>query len=545
MIGRGMRTAGAAVVLTLLAGIVAAGGAPAQEAPPASGVIAFEAAGRILAIDSAGGGRRAITLPPDAGTTGGDSSPAFSPDGSLIAFSRSPDSERSQLFVTNADGTGQRAVTPSDSDTLGEPQWSPDGGRLAFTRFRFNERAVVSSIEIVPLGGGTPEVVVRMRFSERTPAFVSSPAFVPGTNRISYTRTELTRDFEYIPELRTIALDGSGDALLRTEAGQAAWSTDGSRIAFVDVGDRNGFSCGSDTCSPNGEIYVMDAGGGEVRRLTDNRGDDAGPEWSADGSRVLFASDRNYPTAESPEIYSIGADGSCLTWLTNGTEESSSPDASPAAGDAPPPSCGEAGRRPLIETQLPRAPGHGRPTYWLGEHAGSLLFSDIDESKRLTFVDYRECGRFDPGDCERPVLLAQEDVCGRNSYLSLRTGLPERYLERRGALVLQFGNGFEPTVVSGTITVSILAGSKQTRDVLGVVDLLRPLGSRRVAKRLPAARVPRQLLETAREVERARAAGFNQEAIATDLGLRDFEVRSLARLAAADDRLGPFATARC
>jgi Tol biopolymer transport system component len=50
-----------------------------------------------------------------------------------------------------------------------------------------------------------------------------------------------------------------------------AFSPDGSRIAFTS--DRDG----------NAEIYVMDADGANVRRLTDNAAADFGPAFSADG----------------------------------------------------------------------------------------------------------------------------------------------------------------------------------------------------------------------------------------------------------------------
>jgi Tol biopolymer transport system component len=72
------------------------------------------------------------------------------------------------------------------------------------------------------------------------------------------------------------------------------------RIAFVS--DRDG----------NAEIYVMNADGGGVHRLTDNPATDTMPAWSPDGARISFVSarDGNY------EIYVMNADGSSLRRLT-------------------------------------------------------------------------------------------------------------------------------------------------------------------------------------------------------------------------------------
>ena len=55
-----------------------------------------------------------------------------------------------------------------------------------------------------------------------------------------------------------------------------AWSPDGTRIAFTSYRDGNH------------EIYVMDADGRNVIRLTNNSG--WSPAWSPDGARIAFVS---------------------------------------------------------------------------------------------------------------------------------------------------------------------------------------------------------------------------------------------------------------
>src|SRR5262249_47074463 len=57
-------------------------------------------------------------------------SPAFSPDGRLIAYTSSG-TGRAQVWVARSDGTGARPLTAGHASSS-DPTWSPDGARLAF-----------------------------------------------------------------------------------------------------------------------------------------------------------------------------------------------------------------------------------------------------------------------------------------------------------------------------------------------------------------------------------------------------------------------------
>ncbi|MGH9329737.1 MAG: hypothetical protein ACRD09_04785 [Vicinamibacterales bacterium] len=79
-----------------------------------------------------------------------------------------------------------------------------------------------------------------------------------------------------------------------------AWSPDGSQLAFVS--NRDG----------NSEIYVVNADGSNVRRLTNHPNIDVTPTWSPTGNQLAFTSDRS----GSPQIYIIGAEGAGLRRVT-------------------------------------------------------------------------------------------------------------------------------------------------------------------------------------------------------------------------------------
>jgi len=117
------------------------------------------------------------------------------------------------------------------------------------------------------------------------------------------------------PQIFVIGLNGAGETnITRNTSGNdsPSWSPDGTRIAFSS--NRDG----------NWEIYVMEADGSGITRLTINRSaDDAAPAWSPDGSRIAFHTNRD----DNYEIYVMNPDGS---GQTNLTKESGSEDASPS-----------------------------------------------------------------------------------------------------------------------------------------------------------------------------------------------------------------------
>ena len=85
------------------------------------------------------------------------------------------------------------------------------------------------------------------------------------------------------------------------------WSPDGKKIAFASsFRDVNGHDL-------KGEIYVMNADGTNITRLTNNIDFDRSPSWSPDGEKIAFTSDRDGNT----EIYVMNAaDGTNTTRLT-------------------------------------------------------------------------------------------------------------------------------------------------------------------------------------------------------------------------------------
>jgi TolB protein len=99
--------------------------------------------------------------------TGGfcNGSPAWSPDGMRIAFSRASGLvaddliESVGIYVMDADGSGVRQITQALKPALGEdsdPQWSPDAREIVFQRFNVRTAAPADGVAlwIVDLASG-------------------------------------------------------------------------------------------------------------------------------------------------------------------------------------------------------------------------------------------------------------------------------------------------------------------------------------------------------------------------------------------------------
>src|SRR5262249_55675314 len=105
-------------------------------------------------------------------------------------------------------------------------------------------------------------------------------------------------------------------------SGTPRWSPDGKQMVFSS--NRDLYPAFPTIEGPGAEIYVMNADGTGLTRLTTNLALDWNPAWSPNGKQIVFASDR--VAGAGQQIYVMNSDGSDQKPLTGQPGASSFPD---------------------------------------------------------------------------------------------------------------------------------------------------------------------------------------------------------------------------
>ncbi|HSP63592.1 MAG TPA: S9 family peptidase [Pyrinomonadaceae bacterium] len=267
------------------------------------------------------------------------SDPNISPDGKLVAYvvtkvDRAQNRRNASIWMVATDGSRAPWQFTTSPQTSNSPRWSPDGKSLAFLSSRTETTAAASAtatpaeqtraqVYLLSMNGGEARRLTNLkngvstfRWSPDGSRFVVvsriGPSDSSGDSRTgdNKDRSDVRHyknssykfnDTGWFDDRRAhlcVVEVKSGSAKQITEGNDwndsdPQWSPDGTRIAFVS--NRTGKEYDENR---NTDVWVISAEGGQLTKISDHDEADNQPRWSPDGKWIAFAGevhDRDHP----------------------------------------------------------------------------------------------------------------------------------------------------------------------------------------------------------------------------------------------------------
>ncbi|HEY6120811.1 MAG TPA: protein kinase [Pyrinomonadaceae bacterium] len=236
--------------------------------------------------------RQTLTSP-SAGSVG-DFCPAFSPDGQSVAFFRMSSDSSADIYIVPVTGGEPRRLTFDNASIFGL-DWTADGREIVFSSNRAGGMSPLESgsrLWRIPASGGTAEQIALGGDN------FGFPRIARHGNRLTYAQSAPEDANIYRIEVsdKKVSTDPPNKLIASTRYdGGPQFSPDGRRITFHS--DRSGQL----------EIWTCDSDGTNLMQITSSGlNQRAGtPRWSPDGRQIAF----DLYDHDKGDIYVIGVDG--------------------------------------------------------------------------------------------------------------------------------------------------------------------------------------------------------------------------------------------
>lgn len=273
----------------------------------------------------------------------------ISPDGRNVAYvvtvvDQKKNKRNSSVWMIAVNGASEPRRLSAEGFNSNSPRWSPDGSRLAFLSARNFDSAepgpASAAIEaarpqicILRMDGGEAQVVSRLKngvnmfqWSPDGARFVATSRSGPSDQVARDARKSDVRHYKSISykfndtgwfddkRSHLWIVDAANGKDQQITSGEdwndtdPQWSPDGARIAFVS--DRTGHEYDD---GHNTDVWAIPAAGGALTKISDHEFEDDSPRWSPDGKQVVFAG--RTTRRQFPKLYVADAAGGAASRL--------------------------------------------------------------------------------------------------------------------------------------------------------------------------------------------------------------------------------------
>jgi Tol biopolymer transport system component len=258
--------------------------------------------------DAPPAGEAAPTQPQQATASQATAPPPRTDGGRIVYSSLRPGNW--DIFYFSAAGAAPRRLTDHPGLDY-DAALSPDGRWVVFT----SERRGHPDLYAIDLQSAAPP-----RLLIDSPAMEDQVAFAPDGRSIAFVGTASgNADIYVLPFTPETTQDPAAAVNVTNHPGgdfRPDFSPDGARIAFSTDRDTpvSGHPIFAFTRQREGDVYVMDRDGGNAQRLTATPDWDGSPEWSADGRTLYFYSARPRELVGPPTSPILGQEGGFRIW---------------------------------------------------------------------------------------------------------------------------------------------------------------------------------------------------------------------------------------